>query len=154
QVQADRMRRLIDDLLSLSRIELDEHLPPSDRADLALVAAEVADALQPVAKERGVTIRLSRPPNAERVVGERFQLAQVVQNLIDNAIKYSPSGGSVEVEVGRAATREEVMTLAGRRWPEAGRIALLTPSPVSDRTYVFVRVTDSGPGMARRFLPR
>jgi two-component system phosphate regulon sensor histidine kinase PhoR len=48
QVQADRMRRLIDDLLSLSRIELDEHVPPSDRADLAAVAREVADSLAPV----------------------------------------------------------------------------------------------------------
>ena len=46
------------------------------------------------------------------------------------------------------------MTVAGRRWPEAGRIALLTPAPVADRSYTFVRVTDSGPGVARRFLPR
>jgi two-component system phosphate regulon sensor histidine kinase PhoR len=153
QVQADRMRRLIDDLLSLSRIELDEHVPPSDRANLSQVALEVADALAPVAKERGVAIKVvSGEPVT--VVGERFQLAQVVQNLIDNAIKYSPDGSSVEVEIGQAESREAVITAAGRRWPEAGRIALLTPAPVADRSYAFVRVTDSGPGVARRFLPR
>ena len=154
QTQAERMRRLIDDLLSLSRIELDEHVPPSDRADLGLVAAEVADALIPVAKERGVRVVIDRGAEPARVVGERFQLAQVVQNLIDNAMKYTPSGGAVRVEIGRAENREDVMTAAGRRWPEAGRIALLTPSPVPDRPYVFVRVEDSGPGVARRFLPR
>ena len=63
QVQADRMRRLIDDLLSLSRIELDEHVPPSDRADLAQVAREVADALAPVAKEREVQHSTASSPD-------------------------------------------------------------------------------------------
>lgn len=152
--QAERMRRLIDDLLSLSRIELDEHVPPSDRADLALVAREVADSLDTVAKERGVSLELRLPQRPARVVGERFQLTQVVLNLIDNAIKYSQPGGKVVVEIGLAASREEAVQQAGRRWDEAGRIALLTPSPAPNRAYAFVRVEDSGPGVARRYLPR
>lgn len=153
QVQADRMRRLIDDLLSLSRIELDEHVPPSDRADLADVAAEVIDAMSAVANERGVRIELKRPEGPVRVVGERFQLAQVVQNLVDNAMKYTPGEGVVEVEVGVSGDREEAMA-AARRWPEAGRVALLTPAAVANRSYAFLRVEDAGPGIARRFLPR
>jgi len=128
QVQADRMRRLIDDLLSLSRIELDEHVPPSDRADLAAVAREVADSLAPVISERNVKLDLHTPDKPVLVVGERFQLAQIVQNLVDNAIKYTPNGGTVMVEVGASGDREEVSALAGRRWEEAGRIALLTPT--------------------------
>jgi two-component system phosphate regulon sensor histidine kinase PhoR len=154
QTQAERMRRLIDDLLSLSRIELDEHVPPSDRADLGQVAREVTDSLDAVAKERGVTIELKLPVHGARVVGERFQLTQVVQNLIDNAIKYSVPGGRVAVDIGTAMSREEAMQQAGRRWEEAGRIALLTPSPSPLRAYAFVRVEDSGPGVARRYLPR
>ncbi|MDX2274982.1 MAG: ATP-binding protein [Hyphomonadaceae bacterium] len=154
QAQAERMRRLIDDLLSLSRIELDEHVPPSDRADLAQVAREVADSLDAVAKERGVAIELKLPDRPARVVGERFQLTQVVQNLVDNALKYSSPGGKVAVEIGLAANREEAVQQAGRRWEEAGRIALLTPSPAPSRAYAFVRVEDSGPGVARRYLPR
>lgn len=154
KTQAERMRRLIDDLLSLSRIELDEHVPPSDRADLSLVAGEVADALVPVAKERKVRIKVQRPDKPALVVGERFQLAQVVQNLIDNAIKYSPPGAEVRVEVGAAGNREDTMANAGRRWADAGRIALLTPPPSAERAYVFVRVEDQGQGVARRFLPR
>jgi len=154
QVQADRMRRLIDDLLSLSRIELDEHVPPSDRADLAAVAREVLDALGTVAKEREVSLRLIAPRGLVSVVGERFQLAQVVQNLVDNAVKYTPPGGEVVVEVGAAGDREEAAALAGRRWDEAGRIALLTPAAAANLSYSFVRVEDAGPGIAKRFLPR
>jgi two-component system phosphate regulon sensor histidine kinase PhoR len=153
QVQAERMRRLIDDLLSLSRIEMDEHVPPTDRADLAAVAREVIDTLGPVAQERDVRIRLTAPAAAP-VVGERFQLAQVVQNLIDNAAKYTPAGGEVVVEVGQAGDGDDVALRAGRRWPEAGRIALLAPAAAANRSYAFVRVEDAGPGVERRFLPR
>ncbi|MGE3143298.1 MAG: sensor histidine kinase, partial [Hyphomonadaceae bacterium] len=155
QLQAERMRRLIDDLLSLSRIELDEHVPPSDRADLAAVAREAVDALSGVAKERNVTLDLRLPAQGAEVVGHRFQLAQVIQNLVDNAIKYSPPNGAVEIEVGLAETREDAVVQAGRRWgEEAGRIALLTPAPAPARGYAYVRVTDCGPGVPRRFLPK
>lgn len=153
QVQGERMRRLIDDLLSLSRIEMDEHVPPSDRADLVEVAREVADALEGVAAEKKVRIEIAGPAKAG-VVGDRFQLVQVVQNLVDNAMKYSPPGAAVSVEVGLAEGRAEVAEQAGRRWPEAGRIALLTPDADAPTGYAYVRVTDAGPGIARRFLPK
>jgi two-component system phosphate regulon sensor histidine kinase PhoR len=153
QVQAERMRRLIDDLLSLSRIELDEHVPPTDRADLAAVAREVVDALTSLAGERGVRLTVEGEARVE-VVGLRFQLLQVIQNLVDNAIKYSSRGGAVIIEVGTAMSREEVIERAGRRWPDAGRIALATPPPAGGRAYAYVRVVDAGPGIARRFLPR
>jgi two-component system phosphate regulon sensor histidine kinase PhoR len=154
QTQADRMRRLIDDLLSLSRIELDEHVPPSDRADIAGVAHEVVDLLAGVARERGVELKIDTPDTPVRVVGERFQLAQVVQNLIDNAMKYTPKGGVVRIEIGEAGDREEAAALAGRRWEEAGRVAMLTPASVANRSYAYIRVEDAGPGVAKRFLPR
>jgi two-component system phosphate regulon sensor histidine kinase PhoR len=156
QVQADRMRRLIEDLLSLSRIELDEHVPPSDRADLSMVARETIDALAGVAKERNVTIGLRLPGGAAPVpvVGERFQLTQVIQNLVDNAVKYAPPGSAVSVEVGAAGDRDDVIAKAGKRWPEAGRIALLAPPAAANRSYAYVRVEDCGQGIARHFLPR
>jgi two-component system phosphate regulon sensor histidine kinase PhoR len=154
QVQADRMRRLIDDLLSLSRIELDEHVPPSDRADLTAVAREVIVALAPVVRERNVTLSLKAPAKPIVVVGERFQLAQVVQNLVDNAVKYTPDGGQVTIEIAASGDREEVSAQAGRRWQEAGRVALLAPVAAANRSYAYVRVEDAGPGMSRRFLPR
>jgi two-component system, OmpR family, phosphate regulon sensor histidine kinase PhoR len=154
QVQAERMRRLIEDLLSLSRIELDEHVPPSDRADLSQVARESVDALAGVAQERNVSINLQLRDGAVSVVGERFQLTQVVQNLVDNAIKYTAPGGSVLVEVGAAGDRDDVIAKAGRRWGEAARIAPLSPPAAANRSYAYVRVEDCGPGIARHFLPR
>jgi two-component system phosphate regulon sensor histidine kinase PhoR len=154
QVQADRMRRLIDDLLSLSRIELDEHVPPSDRADLVDVAREVIDAIGAVAAERKIRLVLDAPKQPVRIVGERFQLTQVIQNLVDNAIKYSPEGGEVRIEIAASGDREDVMASAGRRWDEAGRIALLTPAAAANRSYAYVRVEDAGPGVPRLYLPR
>lgn len=153
QVQAERMRRLIDDLLSLSRIELDEHVPPSDRADLAAVSREVVDALFGVAEERGVKLELAAAAPVP-VVGERFQLAQVVQNLVDNAMKYTPRGGTVRIDVGAGGDRDETAAMSGRRWEEAGRFAFLTPAPAANLSYAFLRVEDCGPGIERHFLPR
>ncbi len=154
QTQADRMRRLIDDLLALSRIELDEHVPPSDRADLNQVALEIADTLAGLAQDQGVNLKVVTLGRPAKVAGERFQLAQVVQNLVDNSIKYSKPGGEVIIEVGVADSREDAVARAGRRWEDAARISLLTPAPAPNRGYCFVRVEDSGPGVARRFLPR
>ncbi|GIK47616.1 MAG: two-component sensor histidine kinase [Alphaproteobacteria bacterium] len=154
QVQAGRMRRLIDDLLSLSRIELDEHVPPSDRADLAGVAREVIDVLGPVVAERNVRIELIAPDGPVTVVGERFQLAQVVQNLVDNAAKYTPPGGEVVVEVAQGGDRDDAIARAGRRWDGAGRVVILTPAAAANLSYAYVRVEDSGPGIEQHFLPR
>lgn len=154
QIQAERMRRLIEDLLSLSRIELDEHVPPSDRADLAAVAREVVDTLAAVARERNVRLTMVAPEKPVTVVGERFQLAQVVQNLVDNAVKYTPAGGEVLIEVAESGDREDVTAQAGRRWPEAGRLVILNPPAAANRSFAYVRVEDAGPGIARRFLPR
>lgn len=152
QVQAARMRRLIEDLLSLSKIELNEHVPPTDRANLVDVAREAASIAAPVAQERRIRIEVDAPA-ATVVVGEHFQLAQVVQNLVDNAIKYSPDGGLVRLSLGVAADREAAVSEAGRRWPEAGRIALLSPPPAQGG-FVYLRVEDQGAGIARRHLPR
>lgn len=154
QVQAERMRRLIDDLLSLSRIELDEHVPPSDRADLCVVGREVVDLMTAVARDRGVDLKLDAPDAPLKVVGERFQLAQVAQNLVDNAIKYTPAGGVVRIEIGVGGDRDETALKAGRQWEEAGRVAILTPIAVANRSYAYIRVEDAGPGIAMRFLPR
>ncbi len=154
QVQADRMRRLIDDLLSLSKIELNEHVPPADRVNLAALGREVADTLQPIAAGRGVSLQLRAERPEAWVMGDRYQLLQVAQNLVDNAIKYSARGGVVEIEVGFGETRDEAAARAGRRWDEAGRISLLSPPPAAGRRYAYLRVCDGGPGIARRHLPR
>lgn len=149
QAQAERMSRLIDDLMSLSRIELNEHMRPSADVDLGLAVTDVVDAVQPIARARGVRVTAAAAPGAARVVGDRDQIVQVVQNLVDNALKYSSRDGEVRVEV------EAGLTRIGGGQPATlhARHALLTPDAAAG-AYALVRVTDSGPGLQREHLPR
>lgn len=105
--QAERMRRLIDDLLSLSRIEMNEHVRPSGEVDLAQVAAHVRDVLSGMAKDFGCELRLvcEGPLIIE---GSRDELVQVTQNLAENALKYASSGKLVEIIVGPAQGFAEI----------------------------------------------
>ena len=100
--QAERMKRLIDDLLSLSRIEMNAHLRPSAKVDLVKVARHVCDVLSGMAKEEKVelSIKLNSPLE---VAGEWDELVQVLLNLIENAIKYSGPDKSVTIEGGTQA---------------------------------------------------
>ncbi len=153
--QAERMRRLISDLLSLSRIELIEHRLPEGEADLAAVAVEAGDALLPVAKERGVKLRILGHASAVNVTGIKDELAQVAQNLIDNAIKYSDNGGTVEIEVLSGLSREDALARAGRRWPDAGHMSIVTAAAEKPGAkFAVLRVSDAGPGIERQYLPR
>ena len=150
--QAERMRRLIVDLLSLSRIELNEHIPPSGEADLSQVALDVVDGVGPIAARKGVKLatRLAEP-GAARLCGDRDQIVQVVQNLVDNAIKYSPPDQAVEIEVDTDLTPDQAATAAD---PRAARLSLLTPDRTDHARYVRIRIRDHGPGVARQHLPR
>ena len=109
KVQAERMAALIDDLLSLSRIELTEHVAPSSSADLAAIAGTVAKLLAPLAKEFEVEIKLDVPPSLP-VLGDTNQLTQVVHNLVENAIKYGGAGKRVELS-GRTENGSAVLAV-------------------------------------------
>jgi len=151
-VQAQRMRRLIDDLMSLSRIELAEHIPPSDEVDLALAVIDVLDALSPMAAERGVEFSSNLPPVGEAwVTGDRDQILQVIQNLAENALKYTPDGERVTVDVlaglQSADAAAPLSAIAAHR-------ALLTPDRGGEALYVAVKIGDAGPGIARAHLTR
>ena len=95
--QAERMRRLIDDLLSLSRIEMKVHVQPEALVDLGEIMHHSVETLLPVAKESGVEINVSVPDEPVGIRGENDELVQVFSNLIENALKYGSSGGRVDV---------------------------------------------------------
>jgi two-component system phosphate regulon sensor histidine kinase PhoR len=124
--QATRMSRLIDDLLSLSRIEMKAHVRPSGEVDLVATVKHVADALEPLSRELGVAIRLDLPEAPVTVTGERDELIQVIENLIENACKYGQSGGRVEVAV----------------------------APAGEGAGPSFAVRDHGPGIAEEHIPR
>src|SRR3984957_5687467 len=141
--QAARMNRLIDDLLSLSRIELIEHQVPSARVDLMELLTRLAAGFEPRLKQRAVSLDMRIPSDVPPVVGDADQLAQVVQNLLDNAVKYGREGGTVRLDV---VVSPGVSPVPGssqdliRGWPA--------------RPGVVVTVADQGAGIPRAHLPR
>ncbi len=129
QGQATRMARLIDDLLSLSRIELNAHLQPNTPVDLAPLVRQVVDGLQTLARDRGVEIKVTSPTDMLMVLGDRDELIRALENLVENALKYGAAGKRLDITLARGQTRGGT--------PEA-RIA----------------VRDYGPGISPEHLPR
>ncbi|HHZ07589.1 MAG TPA: phosphate regulon sensor histidine kinase PhoR [Rhizobiales bacterium] len=97
QEQVTRMSRLVDDLMSLSRLELKAKLAPDDAVDLVPLIGSVCDALAPLADHVGVEIVRNVPEGPVIVRGDRDELTQVFENLIENACKYGQEGKTVEV---------------------------------------------------------
>jgi two-component system phosphate regulon sensor histidine kinase PhoR len=129
QTQAARMARLIDDLLSLSRIELNAHLQPNTPVDLVPLVRQVADGLQTLARDRDVEIKVSAPSEPLIVLGERDELIRTLENLVENALKYGAAGKRVDITLTRGQTRAG--TAEAR-----------------------LMVRDYGPGIAPEHLPR
>ncbi len=148
--QTARMSRMIADLLSLSRIELSEHIAPHGQADVALAATDVVDALAPLLGQHEARVEISRG-EAATVVGDRDQIIQVLQNLTENAVRYSPKGSVVDLKIENDQTLSQAQASAR---PDAARLAILTPDRDEAVRYVVVRICDQGRGLAREHLPR
>ena len=133
--QAARMTRLVEDLLSLSRIELNEHVMPQGRVALGPLLRHLADTLELRAAERGMRIRVDLPPDLPEVLGDRDELAQVFQNLVDNSIKYARAGSAITV-----ASTTGVRSFHG--------------TDTGENPFLSVAVHDCGEGIAREHLPR
>lgn len=105
RTQAKRMARLIDDLLSLSRVEMSQHRQPVDAVDLNLVIKQMSDTLRPMAQDKKIAIAMDLPTSAGLVLGDRDELLRVIENLVENAIKYGRANGHVTI----ALTRQDNM---------------------------------------------
>jgi len=125
--QAERMSRLIEDMLSLSRIEMHQHLRPTGQVDLARLVREVADVFETRATDAGIALKLEISPTTATVTGDNNQLYEVVENLIDNAFKYG--GPQAHVTVALDATTRPGFAYS-------------------------LSVTDNGPGVAEEHVPR
>jgi two-component system, OmpR family, phosphate regulon sensor histidine kinase PhoR len=112
--QSARMGRLVEDLLSLSKIEMNEHQSPTERVDIADLLSRVTNGLDQRAASRGMIIRTIIPPDLPPALGDPDELAQVFQNLVDNAIKYARAGTDIVVEVGSSSKRPTALAIAIR----------------------------------------
>ncbi len=125
QAQTERMARLVDDLLSLSRLET-RPLDLTGEIDLREIVDQVSDALRPLATENQVAIERRFPDAPVLVSGSRDELAQVFENLIENALKYGAAG------------RRITLTIVGEKAGEGAH----------------VEVRDYGPGIPAEHVPR
>ena len=130
RVQANRMTRLIGDLLSLSRIELNAHVRPDSVIELEQAVGHVLEYLAPLADESGIDVTTDFQLEAPRILGDWDELVQVVQNLIDNAMNYGQSGERVEVTICPG------------------------PDTIEGEPSVDLKVRDFGPGIPPEHLPR
>lgn len=124
--QSERMSRLINDLLSLSRIEMKAHLKPTDTVELHQLISHVADTLTPLAKDNDVLLSVDVQGDQFLIPGAEDELVQVFSNLVENAIKYGAAGERVDVEL----------------------------APGIDGMGPMVTVRDYGPGIAAVHVPR
>ena len=99
------MSRLIDDLLSLSRIEMNEHIQPKTVVDLVPFSITCAMRFPPLARERGVTVEVKRKLERLLVQGDRDELIRLFENLVENALKYGGAGKRVEISLCRRGRR-------------------------------------------------
>ena len=99
EVEAQRMARLINDLLALSKVEIEEHIRPKNSMALGIVLRQVIAAQSVRAKERHMKIELGLTKNLPNVVGDSDELTQVFQNLVANAINYGRPETAISVEV-------------------------------------------------------
>jgi two-component system phosphate regulon sensor histidine kinase PhoR len=97
--EAGRMNRLVRDLLSLSRVEAEERVRPTERTDIAAIAGGVVATLRPMAEAAGVRLLLEGAGAPAVVMADADQMTQVFQNLVENALKYGASGGEVRVSL-------------------------------------------------------
>ncbi|TAH35300.1 MAG: PAS domain-containing sensor histidine kinase [Alphaproteobacteria bacterium] len=135
ETQAKSMSRLVEDLLSLSRIEMREHHQPEDAVEIEPVLNNIAVMLQMQIKQKNMTLQIKTDENLPQVQGDADELFQVISNLVTNAIRYGRPGTPVIVE--------------------AGQTTDIPPQfPLSQEKVVFVSVSDRGMGISAQHIPR
>lgn len=152
--QTERMKRLVTDLLSLSRIEFSEHRAPSTILELTSTAQRASIGLQPIAQEAGVRLHIDFPDKELRAIADADEMIQVVQNLAGNALKYAPSGGDVQIIIGCEETMSGAAIMASRSLADSKRAVLLSPRASSEVPAIWIRITDNGAGIPEQHLPR
>ncbi len=130
QDEASRMTRLIEDLLSLSQIERNAHIPPDHNISLKKIIENVIETMDMRLLDKSMTVKFTTEFETGNINGDRDQLTQVFQNLLDNGIKYGEEGTNITIEMNRYLERTE------------------------DKEYMEIKITNRGAGIAPEHIER
>jgi len=137
--EIERLNRMIDNLIEISRMESGTAAVHSSPLDLPELLSSAIESLSPLANRRNLIVERNIPKDLPPVMGDRDRLRRVVNNVLDNAIKHSPPGGTIRVDVGLV---------------DPGSNLLAGSGILAGRRYLQVTVSDDGPGIPTEALER
>ena len=146
--EAERMQRLVNDLLSLSKVEESEFQLPNERVDLGACIHSAMDALNVIANKKKISIQLSQPVNSIFVRGNTDQIIEVFENLLENAITYSNEKGKISIEYDSLAEYEQISIIDNGIGIPTNEIVRLTERFFRAKNSVDYRRNSSGLGLA------
>jgi len=152
--QAERMERLINDLLSLRQIEQTAHIVPTGNADLNAAILAAIDSVAPISEKRGVKIDYKNHADNTQFLGKQDEAVQMCLNILSNAVKISEKGSSVNISLKSLTDWHAARAFAETRLGDTAQqrqIITATPSPLP---CLQLTISDSGPGFARQHIPR
>ena len=154
QEQAERMQRLITDILSLRKIELSEHITPTERADFGLAAKAALEAVHPIAEMRNVKIQLTGETTNALLMGRQDELVQLILNLVDNAVRMSPEGSTIMLVLDKIDTLLEGSQFRAPPFTKTAQRRAIVLPPRTTIPYWRLSIRDKGPGFKADHLPR
>lgn len=137
--EMDRLNRMIDNLIEIARMESGKLSLHIEGVDIAPLLSSAVESLALLISKKNLSIERSIPNRLPPVLADRDRLLRVLNNLLDNAIKYSPVGATIRIEV---------------KLLDPGSPILAAPDLLANTAYVQVTVSDSGPGIPAEFLER
>jgi PAS domain S-box-containing protein len=137
--EIDRLNRMIDNLVEVARMEAGKVTLRLDGVDLQELLSTAIESLSLLVSKRNLIVERSIPARMPPILGDRDRLLRVVNNLLDNAIKYSPRGGTIRVDVD---------------FVDPGSPLLTDRSILPNTGYVQMTIADDGPGIPAEFLDR
>lgn len=153
QSQAERMQRLINDLLSLRQIEQVEHIAPSEIADLHLAAKAAIEAEEIYADKRKINIKFETKKKS-LVIGHQDELIQLVLNLLDNALKISADETQITISIEFTDRWTPGQAFTANSFTQNASTRRIVPVSTPDKPHYILKIRDQGPGFSREHIPR